>query len=78
MIATSSDGLETIVPGFLRLRKAEYDEGTLECYLTVCACVDPEQKEGHRHSAHQMRKSQHLTNLTLKILLETTKKPFFE
>jgi hypothetical protein len=44
--ATSSDGLQTIVPGFLRLRKAEYDEGSLEYYLAVSACVDPEQKEG--------------------------------
>jgi hypothetical protein len=33
-------------------------------------------KKGHRHSAHQMRKPQHLTNFTLKNFVRNDKETF--
>jgi hypothetical protein len=61
----------------LRLRKAEYDEGSLECYLAVCACVDREQKEKASTLCSSDAKIAAFNELhPKKILLETTKKPF--
>jgi hypothetical protein len=46
-------------------------------WLSAHALIANKKKE-HRHSAHQMRKSQHLTNFTLQNLVGNDKETFFE